>query len=375
MSGYEGFVNAASRFGVAVLVAGAAGMLLCVIALSAYTILRGRSTGRRGRVVTDHRWLFPFASRSRQGSRTAVVSKRKILIEKDTEISDESLVDGTATVGERLMYFGVIAFMACFYLVFVGIGLWMFKDFPLGLMFPVVVGFWFFGNMRTFWRDRQRAEARVAARRVGLPDSTPAFLGEGESQEDEIEDREPPARGRATKARGRSGRFWDRNVRLVVGAVWLLVGLGILAGGVFELKLNQRYARDGVTVEGVVLTHSVDTTRHYGRQSTTSTSYDVTYRFQTPDGVPREGAEAVDQQLWNSLREQGPIEIEYLADDPSRSRVADRSPWTIVVILGAVGGAFALFGGGLVGFDVRRRLRARGESTARSRHVARRRGS
>ena len=138
--------------------------------------------------------------------------------------------------------------------------------------------------------------------------------------------------------------FWQKNVMLIFGAVWLVLGLGALAGGAYAFRLNQRYAREGVTVEGVVLTRSVSVSRAGVRTKTPTTHHDVTYRFQTPDGTTHEGADSLDEDLWNSLREQGPVTIQYLASDPSTSRVSDasRDTWLRAVPAASLAASAAL---------------------------------
>ncbi len=351
MSGYERFAVVVSHVGILLLLAAVTGMVLTIAGMTAYTILRGRATGRRGRVITDYVPVLP-SDRLRPRGRIAAVRRSKILLEKQTEITDESLVDGSATLGERLMVIGIITFMTCFFLLFVGIGLCLLKDNPIGLFFPLIAGFWFFKSMLAMREGRRSAKARVAVRRSGI-----AVAGEGPEESeawDDDSDDEPRDGATSRAATGLNG-FLDRHLIAIVGAAFLLAGAAVTTAAVSLFTIDQRYAREGTVVEGIVLARSISTL-HGARRTTTS--YAVRYRFQTPDGAGHESQDAVGSQLWNSLREQGPVAVQYLVRDPSQSRIPGEDEWLAVLVLGGLGGIFVPVGGGLIAFAIVKRFRA-----------------
>jgi hypothetical protein len=69
-------------------------------------------------------------------------SKRKILGSKSDFITNDSLVDGSATFGQRIMVLGIITACLSFFSIFVGAGLILLKDSPLAGLFQIVPGIW-----------------------------------------------------------------------------------------------------------------------------------------------------------------------------------------------------------------------------------------
>ncbi len=153
----------------------------------------------------------------------------------------------------------------------------------------------------------------------------------------------------------KGGSFMARNFGLVFGGIWLLVGIPFLLVGIWQWSELGRFDQGAVRAEGKVLTRDI---RQASRDNRTSTEYVVRYRFQTPDGQSWEGSSEVDVGLWEAVREQGPVEVEYLPDDPSTNRVAGQSgeQWVVVLVFSLLGGAFTLAGAAIFGFSLRRRL-------------------
>jgi hypothetical protein len=90
------------------------------------------------------------------------LAKEKIISGAGVGISDDSLTDGTATLGDRMMVRGIQLFFVMSWLLFVCIGLISMKSNPLAIFFIIIPSFWFFGNVRKWRRDQQAARERAA---------------------------------------------------------------------------------------------------------------------------------------------------------------------------------------------------------------------
>ena len=154
------------------------------------------------------------------------------------------------------------------------------------------------------------------------------------------------------------GTFLRRHFGLVFGGVWLVVGIPFAVSGYFMWQSEKHFAAGAVSTEGKVLTRDIRTARRSSSSggSTTSTEYWVRYRFQPRIGTPYEGSSKVDVHVWESLREQGPVTVSYLPDDPASNRVAGKPDWVGAMIMTILGGVFSLAGGTIVVFSLGKRL-------------------
>jgi hypothetical protein len=164
LDAYHAFIHTASHVGAWMLGIVISVMVVDLILMVIYTIRHGQSDGRSGTVETDDEPLSPpMWMKGRIGSwhgRT----KRRIVASRSGFISNESLADGSATVGERLMVVGIITFLFCFFLVFLGMGLLMMEDNPLVLLMSAAVGVWLFNIFKGAHADYREAKKRVVAR-------------------------------------------------------------------------------------------------------------------------------------------------------------------------------------------------------------------
>jgi hypothetical protein len=152
--------------------------------------------------------------------------------------------------------------------------------------------------------------------------------------------------------------FLGRHFWLVFGGLWLTVGLPFVFGGVHMYRLDSRFGEEAVTVQGKVLTRDIHRAR--SNDGGTSTRYEVSYRFMADDGRTFEQRDSVNVKTWEALTEQGPVKVQYLPDDPTQSRIAGETDRIGPLIMGGLGGFFAVAGGLIVAYDLRRRfLRAR----------------
>jgi len=151
-------------------------------------------------------------------------------------------------------------------------------------------------------------------------------------------------------------RFIRKNIGLILGGIWLVVGVPVTIGGYTMYQEEQRFTREAIPAEGMVLTRNI---RRAKSDTRTSTQYSITYRFTAADGKTYEGSDKVDVHLWERLVEQGPVGIEYLPGQPDRNRIAGNSQWSNTVIMGLLGSGFTVAGGIIFGLSVRSRLESR----------------
>jgi hypothetical protein len=155
---FHAFAHAAHPVGAWVLGTAVGAMVVDLIALVTYTLRHGHSDGRAGKTEITNSLMSPFM---RPGGVRAGSWSRRILVSRNV-VSNASLADGTATVGERLVVVGIIAFICCFVLVFLGGALLVMDEFPIAPVAPVFVGIWAFKLFKTA-RDDQREAKRARA--------------------------------------------------------------------------------------------------------------------------------------------------------------------------------------------------------------------
>jgi len=163
-SGYGEFIEAASGIGWAVLIFAVSVLAADLAAMIIYTIRHGESDDQTGKVVTENR---PLGSMSLGIPPLTGWSKRKILGSKSGFVAMESLVDGTAAFGERMMVLGIVTLFISFFLVWVGAGLMLMKNLVTLVLIPVLPGLFVYYNMRDAWNDYREAKRKVSSRRRG----------------------------------------------------------------------------------------------------------------------------------------------------------------------------------------------------------------
>jgi hypothetical protein len=155
-------VATASRVGWVVLIFAAIVLVADIAAIAIYIVLRGQSDNLKGKVITENR---PLSAMSLRIPSPMGWSKRKVLGSKSEFVSMESLVDGTATLGERMMVAGFFAAAIAFFSIFVGAGLMMMQNLWIFGLFPVIPGIWLYRILRETSQDYREAKKRVARRR------------------------------------------------------------------------------------------------------------------------------------------------------------------------------------------------------------------
>jgi len=161
---YHRFAHTAAHVGAWMLGIVISVMVVDLTLMVIHTIRRGQSDGRNGAVETDDQPMSPPMWMKGRVGRWHGRYKRRILASRSGFVSNESLADGTAPPGERWMVVGIITFMSCFFLVFLGAGLLTLDDNPLVLLMSAAVGVWLFNIFKGAHADYREAKKRVVAR-------------------------------------------------------------------------------------------------------------------------------------------------------------------------------------------------------------------
>jgi len=141
------------------------------------------------------------------------------------------------------------------------------------------------------------------------------------------------------------------NPWIVVGGILLFGGSIFLLVGVLVLRQERLFDAEGLTATALVLTKNSHV--EYNRQNNSQeTKYDVGYRFATPDGRWIQGSDKVDGRTWRSIRERDLIQIVYLPERPTRSRLVANDPGTGPWIADVLGGALTASGSLLLGYGL-----------------------
>jgi hypothetical protein len=148
--------------------------------------------------------------------------------------------------------------------------------------------------------------------------------------------------------------FAKRSIAFWVGLFLLPFGAIFLAIGAVTIQQERQFQREGEVAEGIVLTKAIQqATRSGSNGRRSSTEYNVTYRFTAPDGQSYEGTQDVSVAAWDGLREQEPVQVQYVASDPSTNRIAGEESWAIGYIFPGIGIVAAAIGAVLLARSLR----------------------
>jgi len=120
------------------------------------------------------------------------------------------------------------------------------------------------------------------------------------------------------------------------GLIFSAIGAGLAVQDV-------RFAAGGANAQGIVLAKDI---KHATGKS--GTSYSIRYRFTALNGRTYEGSSTIDVDGWDRLVERGPVTVQYLASDPSSSRLPGAGNLLFEIVFIAIGSAAFLIGGYLV---------------------------
>jgi len=144
-------------------------LFLDVAAMVIYTIRSGSKNGDTADTVSgnqnpvaDNASYLTTDHRTRAGRYR---SKVKILAQASGFVTDDALVDGSATLGQRMMVRGIKLLFTCLWLIMVSFGLWVLNDNLMGIYMIVAPSIWFSMVVWNWRKDRKAAVRRVASRR------------------------------------------------------------------------------------------------------------------------------------------------------------------------------------------------------------------
>lgn len=154
----------------------------------------------------------------------------------------------------------------------------------------------------------------------------------------------------------RSAEFW-------VGAIFLVAATPIVVASLTLIAEEWRFARHGVSTDGMILTKEI---KRSGRSQRTS-SYEATYRVMVPEGAFEARAE-LSYDAWARLKERQAADVLYLPDRPATSRLAGTPRSMLPAFMALAGSVFFAIGATFLNNSIRRarlewRLRQRGAAT------------
>ena len=137
--------------------------------------------------------------------------------------------------------------------------------------------------------------------------------------------------------------YLRRTPLLWVGGFLLACGLVLGSLGLAVSIEDARFAADGATAQGIVLSKDIKHSTNSSR-----TSYSIHYRFTLPGDLTYEGSSSIDASDWDALVESGPVAVQYLVSDPSFNRIPGTGDLIFAVLFLALGVGLASGGSALV---------------------------
>jgi len=151
--------------------------------------------------------------------------------------------------------------------------------------------------------------------------------------------------------------FWFGSIWFFCGVPFLIIGIYI---GIQQGVVSKSLDAEGRVVEGMVLTKTVRSSSSSSRRRNNSPTYEVTFRFLTPEGLVN-GTAQVTPEVWDQLVEREPLGVTYLPDDPQQYRIEGQvSGWILPGVFTGLGGVFTIIGAFIL-------LNARNQSRSRER--------
>jgi len=133
----------------------------------------------------------------------------------------------------------------------------------------------------------------------------------------------------------------------LIWGIFIFVGLVLLGLGIWQSLGDRRFAHEALAVRGTVITKTTRTSSSGTGSRSRNQHYEIIYRFAV-QGEMREGRDELTQDDWDRLKQGGPVEVQYLPDNPSSNRLAGPSRWfenALFVLIGLVLTATGAVGG------------------------------
>jgi len=119
---------------------------------------------------------------------------------------------------------------------------------------------------------------------------------------------------------------------LIIGGILLVMGSGFLYFGGSDAYREHRLSSEGKLTDGIVIKKVLNQASDNG---SSRTSYAVDYTFTTAAGGKITGEDTVDPDIWDQLKEGGPVQIDYAASKPELNQIGPvRNSWGDLVVLG-----------------------------------------
>lgn len=144
----------------------------------------------------------------------------------------------------------------------------------------------------------------------------------------------PPPAARSSAGMPSTFMLVRRNMLLLFGAIFLIVGLVMLVVGIGLAWSESRFASDGRAATGTVTGKFIDRAT---AGSDRGTRYIVRYRFIDVDGRQTDGSDTIGFDAWDALTEGGAVAVTYLAGDPGTNRVAGGGGLAVVAVILVLG--------------------------------------
>jgi hypothetical protein len=148
------------------------------------------------------------------------------------------------------------------------------------------------------------------------------------------------------------------------GAIASVIGLLFFFAGGIPLYNDWRFAREGRSTTGLVLTKEIKRSGMGRGRSSEAKRYEATYRF-TVEGRTVEGRDELSREAWERLVEREAVQVRYRPARVVANRLAGARPWKHKIPFTLVGSVLIAVGGTAFGRAVRDarlewRLRAHG---------------
>jgi hypothetical protein len=137
-----------------------------------------------------------------------------------------------------------------------------------------------------------------------------------------------------------------------IGAIFAAMSIVFVVIGVRLIQLEQVYDAESTIVDGIVASKRVDEKNGIDRETKlpiVTRTYFLKLGFLSDQGRDIEVETTVSKDRWDSFQERAPIKVQYLPNNPVKSRIAGDSEklkaylFTGLGAVGALSGLFLLF--------------------------------